>query len=132
MCLCYLGEKYEQVTNVQFYKCTINHWFYSPNILITSVIYTLKRVQIGEPCYFSHFFYCLLTTKQAPFYILYGLLQVNNLQKFPFRSALYFDSFFNRLSFRIMSNSLDSQKTKSLETKTVIFFVKTNSLQFFF
>ena len=81
---------------------------------------------------FFSLFYCLLTTKQAPFYILYGLLQVNNLQKFPFCSTLYFDRFFYRLSFRIMSNSLDSLNTKSLETKTVIFFVKTNSLQFFF
>ena len=47
VCLCYLGEKYEQVTNVQFYKCTINHWFYSPNILITSVIYTFKKSAEG-------------------------------------------------------------------------------------
>ena len=39
-----------------------------------------------------------------------------------------FDRFFYRLSFRIMSNSLDSQKTKLLKTKTVDFSI--NNKQF--
>ena len=44
-------REWEWTHNIQFYKCTINHWFYSPNILISR-----NRVSKGKGSDFFHLF----------------------------------------------------------------------------